>query len=230
MFRDVPARGPGYDGWVWLEGTRRSAERAIAVAREGSPLALGGLGDHALLPLLVASLRRDAVSVLDFGGGMGIGWAAVRATVPDIALRYWIVETEGTLDVGRTLFRPEDGVTFSSELPDSWRGDIVYSRSALMYVEDHSSVLRRLFAYGAPYVLLVETMAGAFPTYASAQLNLPGSVLAHWFFDLDELVSAARSAGYRLALRLPSSRAMRGQRVPPSHRLERASSLLFTHA
>jgi putative methyltransferase (TIGR04325 family) len=192
-------------------------------------VSLGRLGEHALLPLLAATLGTERVRVLDFGGGMGIGYATMRATLPEtVHVSYRIIEIPPVCERGRSLYLHGEDVSFLEHLPGSTSAvDIVYSRSALQYVSAYRSVLRTLLGYRARYALFVMLPAGDIPTYASAQTNVPGSILAHWFFNIDEILQIASECGYALAMRAPSDRAMDRSDVPASHRLARASNLLF---
>jgi putative methyltransferase (TIGR04325 family) len=226
---DVPASGPGFGGDLWVRGTREYTEDALRALRSsrgaGSPF-----GDHGLLPLLVGGVAMDRrAHVLDFGGGMGIGYAHTRAALTrDIAVQYSIIENERVCAEGRTLFGHEDDVTFFSQLPETQDDvDIVYMRSALQYVEDYTALLNGLLRYRPRYFLFVTLSAGDIPTFATAQRNLPGSVLAYWFHDVREIVRLMDEAGYALLMRTASEDRLQGVAVPKSHRLERACNLLF---
>jgi putative methyltransferase (TIGR04325 family) len=139
-----------------------------------------------------------------------------------------VIENEAVCLVGRRLYGPDDTITFMSALPgDIPALDIVHCRSALQYVDDYQALLRRLLRYRPRFALFLELAAGNIPTYATAQLNLRGSVIACWFHSLDEIVGIARDEGYAPLVRMPSGRFLPAAAVPPSHRLERPSTVLF---
>lgn len=189
-------------------------------------------GQRQLLALLaaVASSERGAVHILDFGGGMGISYVDVRSTVErEIDIHYTIVETERVCVVGRELHSANDRVAFHPRLPSSLEAvDILYTSSALQYVENYAEVLRALLAFRPKYALLVDLSAGEIPTFATAQRNVPGSVIAYWFVDVREIVRIMAASGYALRLRLPTEHRLEGLDVPRPYRLDRPCHLLFT--
>lgn len=228
--RDVPARGPGFSGEIWVEGTRRETEAALRRLRAGT-VATGPLGERGLLPLVAAAAVRNdrPMRILDFGGGMGIGYVDLRGALPlDVEIDYLVVETERVCEVGRALYVADEPVTFHTALPASPEPiDIIHVRSALQYVDEYEAVLAQLLRYGPRYALFVELSAGDIPTHATAQLNVPGSIIPYWFHDVREILGIAMDEGYAPLLRLRAELPIVGQDVPPDHRLDRACHLLL---
>lgn len=227
-FADVPSAGPGHEG-DWVRQLRQAAELSVRALRanERPP----GDGERALLPLLCAVCAADGhgVKVLDFGGGMGTSFVDVRlALPPDVPLGYTIVEIDAVCQAARGLYTPTDGVAFITTVPDQLADlDVVHIRTALQYVDDYRGLLVRLLRLRPRYVLLAKLAAGEIPTFATAQLNLPGSVVPCWFHDVREVVAIAHSEGYSLRMRTPSDDRIRGLAIPETHRIERAMNMLF---
>jgi putative methyltransferase (TIGR04325 family) len=229
-YADVPVRGPGFSGSYWTRLTRETTQAAIRALATGD--AASPRGDRSLLPALAATVAKEQgdVAVLDFGGGMGIGYIDLRASIgPDVPVRFLVVEVEEVCAAGRTLFPGDRSITFVSRLDDvpAGRVDIVYISSALQYVDDWRDLLRRLVARGPAYVLFANVSAGDIPTFATAQRNVPGSVLAYWFIGLDDLTAVLRAEGYRLRDSTLSDRRLPRIAVPKSHRITRGRNLLF---
>jgi putative methyltransferase (TIGR04325 family) len=230
-FADVPTHGAGHEGEHWVGSTRAYTHATMLAMAAGS--AIEPLGeDHALLPLLVAAtaLQQRAIHVLDFGGGMGISFLHLRRAVSSaIRVRYTVIETEPVCAAARGLYAMDDRIAFVSELPASLEPvDIVYVRSALQYVEDYATLLRRLVSYGPRHVLLAALAAGDIPTFASAQINLEGSVIPYWFHGVDGIAAILAEEGYGLVVRTPSDYSFRHRMdVPRSHRLDRGVNLVF---
>jgi len=227
-YEDVPVSGPGFDGATWTAITRSHTERALADLHRGaSPRATG---DRALLPELAADVlaARGAVRVVDFGGGMGIGYIDVRARCGPADVDYVVVETEAICVAGRSLFGDDPAIRFVTSLTEVAAGaDIVYVSSALQYVREPIALLRTLAGFGARYLLLVNVSAGDIPTYAAAQRNVPGSVIAYWFLAADEISGALRAVGYEPRRATLSERRLTGFAVPRRYRIARGRNLLF---
>jgi len=229
-YEDVPVSGPGFDGETWTAITRAGTERALARLRDATP----GVptGDRALLPSLVANVLADrgAVRIVDFGGGMGIGYIDVRAAMGPAAIEYVVVETDAVCAAGRNLFQ-DPAIRFVTSLADvRTDADLVYVSSVLQYMPKPTEMLRQLAALGARYLLLVNVSAGEIPTYATAQRNVPGSVIAYWFLATREIVEALRAFGYEQRHTSPSERRLTGFAVPRRYRIERGVNLLFERA
>jgi putative methyltransferase (TIGR04325 family) len=152
---------------------------------------------------------------------MGRAYLQLKRTLPT-APTYMIVETAAVCARGRELV-PD--ITFVDRLPDVANPDIVYVRTSLQYLEDPLGTLRRLFTYGPRFVLLADTSAGEIPTFATAQLNIRGSVIPCWFLSIDAIVDAA--AGYELLMRVKGNRKLPRMAVPSGYRLDRTVDLLF---
>ncbi len=127
------------------------------------------------------------------------------------------------------MWADDPSITFVTHLRDVPRGrfDVLYVSSALQYVEDWRGLLRDLLAHRPDHVLFANVSAGDIPTYATAQLNVRGSVIAYWFLNLGDLSSLLRGEGYVLRTSTLSDRRLVGFAVPPTHRIDRGHNLLF---
>jgi putative methyltransferase (TIGR04325 family) len=188
--------------------------------------------------MLVASLASvdRAVRVLDFGGGMGVAAANMRrGTAEQIPVEYLIVDNEASCKRGRRMFGEcsslgSMSVKFIEELPecgDVGPVDVVVLSSVLQFVEKYEELLARLAGFAPRFWLFTFVPAGDIPTFASAQLNVPGSVLPVWFFNLRELVEKIEALGYRLVFKSALDRVFDMSNFPLSHQLPRQCNLLF---
>jgi putative methyltransferase (TIGR04325 family) len=186
---------------------------------------------HALLAMLVASLASldRPVRVLDFGGGMGIGAANVRRCISEeIRVDYLIVDNEASCERGRRLLRDFASVKFMPELPrDIGEVEVVVLSSVLQFVEKYEELLAQLAGFAPSFWLFTFVPAGDIPTFASAQLNVPGSVLPVWFFNLRELIEKVEALGYRLIFKSALDRVFDMSNFPLTHQLSRQCNLLF---
>jgi putative methyltransferase (TIGR04325 family) len=222
---DVPSQGGAYQdaGLVAAirEMTRRELERPQVT------------GENLLLPMLVEMIAREKtpVTVLDFGGGMGIARAQVMgAASHGPSVRFTVVENETIAREGRAL-HPAGAIDFVTGVPAAMPDlDILHVNSALQYVDDYRGLLLRLCALRPAWVLLVRLSAGDLPTFATAQTNLPGSSVPYWFIDIREILDLLGSQGYELVLRGLSDRTYDQSSFPATHRLGRTANLLFRRA
>lgn len=235
-YRDVPGHGEGYHGAELAARTYKLTEELLAAWHdgEGSPLPPFPGGAHAPLALVASVLggRQGRVRVLDFGGGMGIGFVHLLASVQaGTELRYDVVETSVMCEGGRRLFANDRRIGFHTELPErppAGELDIVYISSALQYVEDYAGLLGELCAYGARHILLTNLSAGEVPTYAAAQRNLRGMRLPHWFLNISEVVELMEAGRYTLAFASLGDREYDQRNLPPACRVRHSCNLLFT--
>lgn len=249
-FAQAPDVGAGFASEAWLADMERytsSALRAPGTAGVGIP---GNVPQyHALAALLVASLASldRPVRVLDFGGGMGIGAVNMRRciqseslmlTAPahrEPALEYLIVDNQGSCERGRRLFAECSApgfmsVKFMTELPefgDNGAVDVVVLSSVLQFVEKYEELLTQLARFAPRFWLFTFVPAGEIPTFVSAQLNVPGSVLPVWFFNLRELVEKVEALGYQLIFKSALDRVFDMSNFPLTHQLPRQCNLLF---
>jgi putative methyltransferase (TIGR04325 family) len=181
-----------------------------------------------LLASTVAA-ERGEVRVLDFGGGVGMAFLKLTATLRVAArVRYSVVDLEGMCEAGRSLFKGDDRIDFHTSIPPlAGQLDIVYSSSALQYVDDYPGTLRKLAALHAKHVLLTFLPAGPFKTYAARQLNMEGQVIPHWFLNVGEVVDLVCSGGYTSVYDGRYGPDYDQSNYPESHRLGRHRELLF---
>lgn len=226
-FEDVPEQGGGFDDEAWTAGTRRLTEQ---VRDECAGPAMALSGDAALLPLLAASVPRDgALRIVDFGGGMGISFLQLSAALHQPqALEYHIIETSRVCAEGERLHAGDARIRFHSTLPALERTDIVHLNSALQYVRDVPALLDRLCGLAPRYVLLVRCSAGTTPTFATAQVTLPGKRIPYWFLNLEELAGHFRHLGYALAFKARCAARLRQAALPEEYRQGATVNLLFS--
>lgn len=231
-FRDVPTAGAGHESSEWLEMTLEYTKGLLACRNTGPLFPEAAIHVHSWLALLVASIakHKKIVRILDFGGGLGASYIVLESSILDnVTLDYHIVEGHGICELGATLFASDKRIHFHTSLPDDLRHvDVAYANSAFQYVENYNEVLKQILALQPEYVLFVRLSAGANRTFATAQTNIPGSVLSYWFLNLDEVKGLMSAAGYTLRYEacVPWSRDQ--SNLPPDCRLDGLRNLLFS--
>lgn len=225
---DVPAEGPGFSGDAWSRDTRELTAGLLEKFRSGD---LCSDKDNSFLPSLVATMGGgdDEVRILDFGGGMGIGYIYCRNALADSgSISYHVVESEKVCVTGRSLFPDDPRITFASQLPPpESRFDIIYLNSVLQYIKEYREVLHALASYRPRYILCVRLSAGDIPTYATSQVNMPGSKVPYWFHNLQELHGIMAECGYLPVFTDRSEREYDQGNFPERYRMGRTSTVLY---
>lgn len=225
--RDVPVSGPAFSGESWVRPLAAEATSMLEDLRAGRPLPPAPL-DVAALCGALAVMPGQRLRVLDFGGGLGTValWARERVRR---GISWEIVEKEEVCDEGARIHGKDGDVRFIADL-DAASGayDVVLARSSLQYARDWRETLRGLALKRAAVLALPKLSAGAIPTYATAQLNVPGTRIAYWFLDEREVIAELEAHGYALASRSPGVACPPMRNFPTTHRLDRTIDLLFT--
>lgn len=232
-FNEVPSSGAGFASDQWITITKKATEEMQAAARSCGTIPGFVIGDRSLLPMLAAVIgtHHERVSILDFGGGMGIDFINVSASLPrhwDIT--YHLVESPRVCETGPPIYISDERINFYTSLPKDLQVDIVYIRSSLQYVEDYSGLLRKLAGYKPRYFLLVDQPAGDIPTYATTQRNVKGGVYPYWFFNVQEIIDIMAQQGYILVFKGGQEKKYDRSNFPQSHRLEHMCNLLFAQS
>jgi putative methyltransferase (TIGR04325 family) len=232
-FAQVPVAGDGFASDAWLSETQRYTQAAaMALRNNGGEIAENIAQYHVLFSLLVASCKclERPVRIVDFGGGMGIGFASLMRSVPESGeVEYVVVDSEASCERGRQLFSDFPSLKFMSRLPhEVGKIDVMVLSGVLQFVENYEALLNQLARLAPRFWLFTFVPAGEVPTFASAQMNVPGSVLPVWFFNVRELVDKIEALGYRLVFKSTLDRVFDMSNFPRTHQLTRHCNLLFS--
>ena len=150
--------------------------------------------------LALSARRTPAVSLLDWGGGVGHYYLISRALFPDLEVAYHCRDLPATIEVGRRLV-PE-GTFYDDDRCFERAYDLVLARGSLHYAEEWQALVGRLAAASAGYLLVnqLPVVHGARPFvfvqrpyghgYATEYLS--------WCLRRDDFLEAARGHGLRL--------------------------------
>lgn len=232
-YASVPSSGDGFNSEYVRQELACANEILRAVKRDRAvPTKLSD--ENAFLPLLASIVRprnSERLRIIDFGGALGFGYMQLLAGAPSCSVvDYHVVELEWACLEGKRLFSGDGRIQFHRALPDRLSEvDIVYSCGALQYVEDYAELLRKLCSYRARYLFLSDVPTGTFSTFATAQQNIEGTIVATWFFNFGELVRLIEAERYSLVFKTAVVGSYNQDNFPPSYRLDagRYCALLF---
>ncbi len=153
-----------------------------------------------ILPLLASGFG-GRLTVLDFGGGPGIGLGNILkfARLDSSRLSYVLVETPAMCRIIRGEIETYSGKVVE-QIPDTLEKPlIVNAGSALQYVLDYKSALARLARLDPDIFIVSETPMSDHPTYACQILNTPHRKMATWVFNRAEFVDEMKKLGFSLS-------------------------------
>ncbi len=149
----------------------------------------------------LTALKRDKISVLDWGGGMGHYYILSRALVPDVILDYHCKDLPALCRHGR-LVLPE--VIFHEDEHQCWEQsyDLVFASSSLQYCKDWKSTLARLASVSGCYLFITRLpIVRNSPSFVVVQrpyaLGYSTEYLG-WFLNRDEFLNQASALKMKL--------------------------------
>ena len=150
--------------------------------------------------LALASRNKSAVSILDWGGGIGHYYQIARALLPDVKIEYHCKDVPLLAEHGGTLF-PEAHFC-SDESCLARRYDLVMAGTSLHYARDWQRTLRGLADAVGGYLLVTGLpVVHAAPPYVFVQrpyrYNYDTEYLA-WCLNRGQFLESARGMGLTL--------------------------------
>lgn len=231
----LDSTGSGFSGDVYLTKSLRAAEECLASLNSGQPIPAFHKQRSTYLPITTALMLglKEQISILDFGGGLGIGYMTLAESISNDLERvlYTIVEVPEVCKCGEDLH--EGKVIYTSELPEVRKFDLIYSASALQYIENWQSLLGKFASLSPDYILLSDVFAGSITSFVTLQ-NYYESRIPHWFLNLNHLLDTLKEDGYRLSMknfvtskRLDAEDILPMPNYPEDLRLSQTLHLLF---
>jgi len=197
------AKGAGFSGEVYRSQSLQVATECLVALKSEKPIPAFHKQRSTQLPLTVAMMLGDKkqVSILDFGGGLGIGYMTLAESIPaDLKrIEYTIVEVPEVCQNGMDL-HAGGRVKYTSVLPTPAKFNLIHAASSLQYIEHWQDLVAKFVAIKPEYILLSDVFAGSIKSYVTLQ-NYYESKIPHWFLNLNELLDTFNSYGYRLAMK-----------------------------
>ena len=196
------AKGPGFSGDVYLNRSLEVAKECLAALNSEMPIPAFHKQRSTYLSPIVAMMlvNKKQLEILDFGGGLGIGWMTLAESIPAYLERvsYTILEMPAVSNCGAELHKGE--IKYISEIPKVGKFDLIHAASSFQYIENWQELIKQFVSLNPDYILLSDVFAGLIKPYATLQ-NYYESRIPHWFLNLNELLDAFHRYGYRLTMK-----------------------------
>jgi putative methyltransferase (TIGR04325 family) len=199
-FSEAGCEPGAFDGAVWHGKLRDRATSALAEAAMHKPIAAATTVDDALPYLAAACDAERPIRILDFGGGAGLSYLALRSVLGSGRQLHFVVVESGTVcRLGASLFSSNPEISFVPSIPTSEPFDIVHAGSSIHYVEDWRGTLAELCATGAKFLIFVDLPAGNIETFVTTQ-HYYGHKIPVWFWNVREFADCIEDQGFELIL------------------------------
>jgi putative methyltransferase (TIGR04325 family) len=237
--------GNGFSGEKWSENSTKVIIESLEMMRLKKTIPHFHKQRTIILVPIVCMLLDNlkTFKILDFGGGFGIGFLALKESLimKNQLYEYYVVELPEVCEKAKSVFKkylPEDlsnkRILFEHSIPERRKYDLVYSASAIQYISNWKSVLKDLVKSRPQLLLLSDLFAGSIPTFATLQ-NYYGSKIPHWFLNIEEVIHLMEELGYALKMNVSDFSRRLGvdgnlpmENFPSANQLGATCNLLFT--
>lgn len=196
------ADGFGFAGETYNSRAYDVAQECILSIKNNIPIPFFHKQRSVVLAPIVAMLLNETpkIDILDFGGGLGIGYMTLKESILNIneKIKYTILELPEICKQGRELHKNE--INFLESFPNSQEFDLVHSSSAIQYIENWKLLVKRFCSTNAKYILMSDVFAGDFETFVTLQ-NYYSNKIPHWFLNYNEFIEIFNQNGYKLEMR-----------------------------
>ncbi len=146
--------------------------------------------------LALAAHKRDRISLLDWGGGIGHYYLIAKAALPEVEIEYHCRDLPPFCAHGRRLF-PEASFYEEDSCLDQ-RYDVVLASGSLQYSERWRETLTGLASATEDYLYVTRAKAAlSGPSFVVVQRAYDTEFLG-WVINRDELLDTAAAAGLML--------------------------------
>lgn len=144
-------------------------------------------------------------SVLDFAGGTGLVYYAIRPFLARPGAVDWdVVDNPRLAEIGMRRRSEADRLRFLPGIPDaSVRYDVVHVNTSLQYLPDPWATLEQLLRHRPDWLLLTRLLIGRDETFLTSQ-EVHGTRVPCWFLGPGELEGWLGQRGFAPVFRCPA--------------------------
>lgn len=185
-YDDLPKNVQSYDNEIWAQkqiDRLKNIDEELEVIKTRNSLLIEYVNKH----------NKNNISILDYGGGIGLTYFSLVAAT-NKTIDYNIVELPSICDAGQNANVP---IKFYQNIPNK-EFDIVYIRTALQYSEDWKTTLSDLVKCNPKYIIFAHLSASDMPTYLTLQM-WGDYLIPYCFINEQELFDHIRKYNYNIS-------------------------------
>lgn len=235
-FSEACGESDAFNDKSWLERQANRTREAVAALESKT---LGTSKDYPLAAAVALVLaQKDFISILDFGGGMGLHYFDLLAKLPETTdkIFFTVVENSATVACVPKEVKKYSNLQLFSDLSQvQGKFDVVHMGSTLQYVDDWKSLVARCVISYAPAVFIFsDLLAGDIPDFVTHQLCYGKKIPSHFFNYENFKNHMQKTHGYKLIYESKFVHKILGQEdvypnfaLPESHRIDRGLNVIF---
>ncbi len=196
-------QGDGFSGKRWLSSLK---DRMPMECIENNALEYECFLKHRslYLPMLISTWEKEdqGCTVLDFGGGLGENYFALRSST-NIKINYYIIEQEEIVAVGKKLYKNSSNLNFVNslhEIPNEI--DYIFFGSSIQYIDQWEIVLQKCLEKNPRSIIFDDLPAGKNLSFVTLQTYYESQII-YRFFNLTNLKEWFEDRSYKVVYCAP---------------------------
>ena len=236
-FSDCGASSDAFDSERWI-GKQQIKCRAALDGLENTENEQFVSKNYPLALVTALALgSKPSLSIMDFGGGMGLQYLELLVKVPDASksVTYFVVEGQKLIEALPIKMMEYPRLFFSSDLQGiDMPIDMIHIGSTLQYIDDWQGLLSLLIeTYNPKHFVFSDLLAGDIPSFVTTQIFYEQRI-PMWFFSATEVLGFLKSKGYSCLYRekyvhkiLDQDEIFPNFDLPLKYQIDRSMNLVF---
>jgi putative methyltransferase (TIGR04325 family) len=185
-FKESGGDTDAFDSDIWIQKQKDRIYQALLSIEKDS----FSSRDYPMSLIIAMMLsHQKTVSVLDFGGGMGVQYLDLIATIPDSKSRvkYRVVDGKTSVEMRPEVLNKFKNLYFYNDFKEIKEPiDVIHIGSTLQYIDDWRGLLTVLWNEFKPeYFIFSDLLVGDVPTFVSHQVFYKKRI-PHRFINVKE--------------------------------------------
>ena len=187
--------GSGFSGEKYSVQAIEVAKECLNCIEEDRPIKLFHKQRFTIFPTVVSFLigkkaNKGRLKILDIGGGLAIAYMSLIESIPGIASKidYSILEIPSVCNIASKFWKTKNySIEYLDSIPKEMRFDLLFSSSALQYIEDWRDFIKVVTQHTKSHFLLSDVFCGKINSFVTLQ-NYYDSKIPHWFLSEKDLI------------------------------------------